>query len=82
MYIFTDQITNKTDSSSEKGDCSQKGVLTLKRALHVLLLQYVASKVQLTETQMQAADVDQNGNVTSNDATLLLRIVAGIASFN
>lgn len=38
MYIFTNQITNKTDSSSEKDDCSQKGVLTLKRAFHILLV--------------------------------------------
>lgn len=62
------------------GDLTGDDIVDVGDAM--LLLQYVASKVQLTETQMQAADVDQDGNVTSNDATLLLRIVAGIASFN
>ena len=42
-----------------------------------LILQYVAGKIELTETQRIAADVNGDTDITAQDASLILQYVAG-----
>jgi uncharacterized repeat protein (TIGR02543 family) len=58
-----------------KGDIDGDGQVTPADALYVT--KYVQGKIQLTQTQMDILDMDNDGLITANDAKLILQIYLG-----
>lgn len=76
-------ITVKPDSTEDNGksdidlgDIDENNVIDAKDAL--LVLQYAAKLVSLSETQIISADVDKSENIDAGDALLILQYSAKI----
>ncbi|KQN97154.1 dockerin type I domain-containing protein [Paenibacillus sp. Leaf72] len=61
-----------------KGDANGDGAVTPADAL--LITKYLKGKITLTADQLEALDMDDNGEVTEADATLIMNIYMGNAT--